>query len=849
VDVRGSMRIAAQESSLCHFVTAIRHDPTSPQRSSHGPKVTPAAVSRTFIQNRVVSRNRLLRTTERLSGALADRRSVTRVIQRVLPLASQQPRRALRTLACCFGLLLVLVALTAANALFGVGGRALQGPIRDWVSSAIYVLVAAIVGVRALRGGTRRAPWAMFAAGLSLYALGNVLWSLWIEHLGNVPIPSICDALWLLLYPLCYVGIVGLARDRGQRRLPAGVWLDGLIAGAGLAALGAVLLRSVLDSATGGTAAVLTELAYPVGDLLLAALMFGVLALRGWRLDRSWALLAGGFVLLAIADSMYMAQVADGSSSPSPITNLAYVVAVALLAFAAWQGDREPRHRLLEHCAVLIVPACCALTALGLLVYDHFHRLDPAALVLVIVTLLAAIGRTVITFRDVRSLAEARRIAATDDLTLLPNRRAFMRRADAAITAARIAGGNVAVAIIDLDNFKELNDTLGHRAGDLLLQSVGPRIQQVLRSNDTVARLGGDEFAILLDPKLSDAGCATVAKTILRALREPFEVQDIALRLTASIGLATFPADASGADELIQRADVAMYQAKVGRDAYAFYARALDTNSRGRLALAAELAAALEAGGIEVHFQPIATARSRTIVGVEALVRWRRADGELLMPAAFVGVAEQAGLSRALTRNVLALSLSQLAVWLARGHELYVAVNTTVADLLDVDLPSEVSAALAAHDLPPSALILEVTESSVLSDPARIGNVLARLGELGIGLSLDDFGTGYSSLTHLRTLPVGEVKVDRSFVGRMCSDTTDAAIVHAIVELAHKLGIRVVAEGVEDEDTWAALDALGCELVQGYALGRPVPATELELPLETDPCELHAIHHGLWQAV
>jgi diguanylate cyclase (GGDEF)-like protein len=746
----------------------------------------------------------------------------------VLPLSGDLKRGEARFLVGCFSVLLLILAVTAGNAVFGVGGQGGEKAIRDWLSSAVYILVAAIVGLRAMRGGTKRLAWTLFAVGLSLYGLGNVLWSFWIEHMKTVPIPSICDGLWLTLYPLTYAGIVWLARGR-RAHLPAGVWMDGIITGAGLAALGAaIVFQPVLSSATGSTAAVATELAYPIGDLLLAALVVGVLALRGWRLDRTWGMLAGGFVLLAVADCMYAVQVANGSSSPSAMTNLVYVLAVALLAFAAWQRDSEVSSKRLDRWSMLVVPAGFTVTALGLLLYDHVHRLDVLALTLAIVTLLAAIVRMGLTFRDVRGLAEARRQAATDDLTSLPNRRLFMQRTGEAIAAARLTGTERSVLLMDLDSFKELNDTLGHQAGDALLCLIGPRLKRALRTTDTVARLGGDEFAVLLDPQPDAEGVVTVAEKVLNALREPFEVQGLSLRVTASVGIASFPSHASDASELIKRADIAMYQAKSAHSGYEFYARERDTNSRERLLLASEFATALDEHRIEVHFQPKALTGSRLIVGVEALVRWRRRDGSLLMPGQFIAAAEHAGLSRALTRRVLDLALNQLAAWRSAGHDLHVAVNTTVTDLLDAEFPTEVAAALAAHDLPADALVLEVTESSVLSDPVRIGNVLARLGELGIELSLDDFGTGYSSLTHLRTLPVGEVKVDRSFVARMCADSSDEAIVYATVELAHKLGIRVVAEGVEDEETWEKLTELDCELIQGYALGRPVPAAELE---------------------
>ncbi|HEY5260746.1 MAG TPA: hypothetical protein VIJ33_01385, partial [Solirubrobacteraceae bacterium] len=247
-------------------------------------------------------------------------------------------QRESRALTVAFAALLVILAVTAANAIFGIGGAAVVKPIRDWLSCAVYVLVAAIVALRAIRVEEHRRPWALFALGLALYAVGNVLWSFWLGNLKNAPIPSVCDALWLTLYPLSYAGIVGIARIQGQRRVPAGVWLDGIIAGAGLAALGAALVfHPILSSASGSPAAVVTELAYPIGDLLLASLVVGVLALRGWQISRLWGLLGGGLLLLALADCLYGVQVANGSTSSSAPTNLCYVVALALLAFAAWQ--------------------------------------------------------------------------------------------------------------------------------------------------------------------------------------------------------------------------------------------------------------------------------------------------------------------------------------------------------------------------------------------------------------------------------------------------------------------------------------------------------------------------------
>jgi diguanylate cyclase (GGDEF)-like protein len=753
----------------------------------------------------------------------------------LLPLASTLRSTERRLLGAATALLIALVAATGAHALFGLGGRAVELPIRDWVTSAVYILVGVIVSWRALRSTQARRSWMIFAFGVSIYGMGNVLWAVWVEHLPEPPIPSVCDGMWLTLYPACYLGIVGLARVR-ERRVPARIWLDGIIAGLGIAAIGAaIVLRPVLASVSGNAAAVVTEMAYPICDLLLAALVVGVLALRGWRLDRMWAMLGSGFLALAAADCMYALQVAGGASAPTTATNLAYDLGVLLLALAAWQPGEALERDTLPGTAVLAIPAAFTFSALGLLIYDHFSRLDPLALALALLTLLAAFARTGLAFRDVRALAETRRQALTDDLTSMPNRRHFLRCVHEGITAARASDTSVALLIVDLDHFKELNDTLGHDAGDELLCQVGERLRAVLRSTDTAARLGGDEFGVLLCGPCDTARAEVVGDKILAAIGEPFPIKGLNLRVTASIGIALYPEHAGGEEELMQHADVAMYEAKTAQSGRACYARERDNHSLERLTLAGELARALETDEIEAHFQPKADAVSRRIVGVEALVRWRHPVRGLIGPGEFVTVAEQAGLGRALTRRMLALALTQVKAWRAAGLDLHVAVNTTVADLQDARFPAEVAAMLAEHGLPPEVLVLEVTENMVLADPIRVGDVLAQLGELGLGLSLDDFGTGYSSLTHLKTLPVGEVKIDRSFVARMTTDPVDAAIVEATVRLAHSIGIRVVAEGIEDQLTWSSLIANGCELVQGYALSRPLPAGELEVLLRAEP--------------
>jgi diguanylate cyclase (GGDEF)-like protein len=754
-------------------------------------------------------------------------------IGRALPRSAELKPAERGLLAAAFVALGVLLAVTAANALLGVGGAGADSMIRDWVSSAVGILVAAIICLRPLRIHVRRRSFTLVAAGVTAYSAGNVLWTVWLSHAANPAVPSVSDLLWLSFYPLMAAGIVGLTGIRGRDRPPAGVWLDAVVAGGGLAALGAAIIVPTVLSGPGNAATLAMELTYPIGDLLLVGLVVGIIALRSWRIDRGWAGLGVAFVLLAAADFLYAVQATGTAGRPSAVTNLTCLLALSALAFVAWQVPPSRPEPKFASWSVLLVPSGFMLAALGLLLVDHLHRLSALPFGLATVTMLAAIGRMVVAFRDASGLAEARRLAGTDDLTALPNRRHFMALTEEAIAASEATGRGLAVLMLDLDNFKQLNDTLGHHAGDELLRKIGPRLQHAMRHLHTVGRLGGDEFAVLVYPAPGEEAIVQIAQEILGALREPFTVSELSLRVTGSLGIASFPDHARDAAELMRHADIAMYQAKTSHDRYDFYARERDTHSLERLGLAAELAAALAGDAIEVHYQPKADARTRRIVGVEALARWRRADGRLAPPSEFVGPAEHAGLSRELTRRVVELALAQVRRWHDAGYELQMAVNTTVADLLDTTFPDEIELALARHGVPAEALVLEVTESSVLADPDRIGAVMQRLCDLGVELSLDDFGTGYSSLAHLKVLPVAELKIDRSFVSRMCSDATDAAIVYALIQLARKLDIRLVAEGVEDRWTWDALRVLDCDLIQGYLLSRPLPAADIESQLES----------------
>jgi diguanylate cyclase (GGDEF)-like protein len=415
--------------------------------------------------------------------------------------------------------------------------------------------------------------------------------------------------------------------------------------------------------------------------------------------------------------------------------------------------------------------------------------------------------------------------ALHDALTDLPNRSLLHRR------AARALRGDdpAAMLLIDLDRFKEVNDTLGHDHGDALLVEVSQRLQAALRRDDTLARLGGDEFAVLVCGAPDRAAVVELAGRLQDALRRPFALRGVAVELEASIGVAFYPEHGETAGALLQRADVAMYDAKRGRRGVATYAPDRDPYSADRLGLLAELRRAIEHDELVLHYQPKVSLSTGELTGVEALVRWQHPSRGLLGPDEFVPLAERTGAVADLTRWVVDRALEQHCAWREQGIDLPVAVNLAAANIVDVTLPGAVARLLKRHDVAGGRLECEISEHTVMADPVRASDVLAALRKLGVRLSLDDFGTGHSSLSYLKKLPLDEVKIDRSFVAGMAEDENDAVIVRSTIDLARNLGLEVVAEGVETAEIMAVLAELRCDTAQGYYISRPLPAGELDL--------------------
>jgi diguanylate cyclase (GGDEF)-like protein len=428
--------------------------------------------------------------------------------------------------------------------------------------------------------------------------------------------------------------------------------------------------------------------------------------------------------------------------------------------------------------------------------------------------------------RMVRSAGEFERASRVDALTGLPNRRAL----NASVSGHRTERP-VALLLLDLDRFRNVNDALGHRLGDRLLVEVAHRLADVVPAHDVVARLGGDEFAVLATRVDGAPGARRIAGHLTEALNRPFALDGLPVDVTASIGIALGGGRSGDGAELLREAEAAMYDAKQRGDQVSVYGPDAARHSPERLALLADLRRALRAGapddGIMLFYQPQIAIATGEVVGVEALLRWRHPDRGMVGPEELIRVAEPTPVMRLLTERVLHDVVAQVARWQSAGRPLRTSVNVSVRDLHSVDIVDRIDALLRRYGVPADLIQLEITESALMADPHRVLTTITRLDRMGLAISLDDFGTGYSSLQHLRRLPLAEVKIDRSFVLGMATDHGDAAIVRSVIDLAEALGLRAVAEGVEDERTWRLLAAAGCHAAQGWFHARPMPAADL----------------------
>ncbi len=726
-------------------------------------------------------------------------------------------------------LLLVVAVLGVAVFATGTGPRP-GGRAWDLFYDLVVYHVPWVAAGAACWLTARTAPreavaWRAMATSLLVGAVGNVARIVQTGQAGTTPSP-VADACVAVAYGSLYVALFVFIRARVTRFLPS-MWLDGVVGALGASAVGAGFLLGPYLTGDGQVSVV--QVAWPAADVLLLALLAGVGAILGVHLDRTLVLAGGAVALFCVADAaLFALSVADRYTDGGPL-ELLWLAGVLCAAVAAQRTTGDPRPReddggVRITWRLVALPLAGTLAALAVLAAGYGDQLPSTAGWLAVGCVLAALARTAVTFREVSSFATVRQEARTDELTELPNRRALLETARSVVAAATTARP-AALLLLDLDGFKEVNDSLGHGAGDELLRQVGPRLAPALRPGEVLARLGGDEFAVLLPAADLDTA-AERAGVVHDLLRQPFAVDGIRLHVGVSIGVSTAPVPADDVQELLRCADVAMYAAKTERTGVHVYVPDPSSGSGERLRTMEELRTALVRDELDVHLQPQVAMDDGRVVGVEALLRWHHPVRGLVGPGQVLPAAEQAGLLRPLTDTVLERSLDAVARWWD-DHGVPVSVNLSAANVADLDLPRKVAEKLARRGLPAAALTLELVEDTLMADPERGRTVLGELRRLGVRTSIDDYGTGYSSLAYLRRLPADELKLDRSLTCDVADDERAAAIVRHTVALAHDLGLSLVAEGVEDVVTARRLAELGCDVAQGYAVARPMPVGDL----------------------
>ncbi len=754
------------------------------------------------------------------------------------------------------GVLLLLAAVLAAVSTTGAGAG-LRDLVTRVASPALVLGTAALFALAAHHERPRPAAavawWCLAAAHLSL-ACGLVFVPAAHQPSRDLVPVQVWDLLYLGYYPLVGAALVALLRYRRPRWLPP-TWPDSLVVAVGTLAVGVAALDAVTRDPTPtehgfATLRPLATGGYALADLLLLAAVLGATATATGRFGLQARWFALGLALVTSADCWFTAR------ESSPGAHLLWLAGPVVTGLAsttlgeAALGDRRrsatpenpDRAVLLPMVAVLAaltVLGCAVLTPLSITRWST----GPALLCILLgTTRLATHNWQAHVYGQLRGPRSPARRGAdrTDEVTGLANRRAFAEALSGQSRSPQPARGrghdgddevrpdHIALLLVDLDRFKEVNDALGHDAGDRLLAAVADRLAGALRPSQLLARLGGDEFAVVL-PGADEPTAARVAAALRASLIEPFQVEGTRLHVRASVGLAVAAIPQEDPGDLLRRADVAMYRAKQNGTGVEPYRTADDRAGTQRLRRIDELREALARGELEVHLQPQVDLRRGVLVGAEALARWRHPQDGVLLPELFLPLAAQTGLMRPVTRHVLDRAMAACAQWWRRGHRIPVSVNLTADDLRDDGLPRRVDETLARYGLPGRALHLEITEDALLTDPQATAVLLEKWREKGVLVSIDDYGTGYSSLAYLRQLPVEEVKLDRIFAADLM-DRRTATIVRHTVAMAHGLGLRVVAEGIEDEPTARQLADLGCDVGQGLYFGDALALPEfLEL--------------------
>jgi diguanylate cyclase (GGDEF)-like protein len=643
---------------------------------------------------------------------------------------------------------------------------------------------------------------------------------------GVTWLPTVAEVCVLAFY-LLMIAVLTVRLAVALRGEPFTVLLGSAVAGLGAATLLATALSRPMEASLTGppSAAAVLGLVLPVVDLVLIMGVAAMAATPVMVLGRHGLWLGIGLLLYVVADLM-LALRPQGSTPPGVLVNALWALGFTLVTGWVLLSARQ-RHGLSRSPAAdaattnlaIAVPVAATVTGLAVLILSSQVRVSVIAVVLAAATLALATIPLFVRQRMLHTLSR------TDDLTGLPNRRALT--ADVSVRLREPNPPPSALLVLDLDRFKEVNDSLGHEAGDRLLSRIGERLAGTLRTGDLLARLGGDEFAVHLRHADSQRALA-MARSLRAVTARPLMVDGLSLELELSIGIALSPDHGTDLGTLLRQADIAMYVAKTTRVGQHVFSAGDDGHDVTRLRTLQDLRVALDEDQFVLHYQPKVSLHTNTVHGVEALIRWNHPTRGLLHPAEFLDVAEEGGLMRNLTNTVLTLALDQAMGWHRRGLPLTVAVNLSSRSLSDYRLASIVVAMLAERELPGSALMLEVTEQFLLEEPDRARAILTHLRGAGVMIAVDDFGSGYSSLAYLRDLPIDELKLDQSFVIPMLDDERASALVASSIHLGHSMGLRIVAEGVETGEVLEQLSLFGCDIAQGYFFSRPVPAAALE---------------------
>ncbi len=686
-----------------------------------------------------------------------------------------------------------------------------------------FPLLLARLGVAWWRHHRRRMALALLLSAVMTWSLGAM-----IVNANKVETEQQFPAPGEFLFLISYLGMVAyLTLDIDYRqRLTLRGWLDLAVICGGTACLASLLLVTPIRVASGEQGiSLLLALVYPIADTVLA-----LAALSQWlrRVRSDWRkslLLVSAFALLACADSSFALLVSAHSYQFSVVSQALWGLAFALLVEAACR-QKQPAVRALPKAAGTTVLVSAGAVALAVLAIHPDETLSYYVLPPAVVTSVCVGARLVLALRDANKAAEAFAPSLTDDLTNLPNRRAVRARLRERLRDRLNDDRALALMLLDVDRFKEINDSLGHRAGDTVLGLVAVRLVDAVGSGAMVARLGGDEFAIILESP-DEIELLEVARFLLEELARPLSVDGIEICPTGSIGVAVATGDVTDAGEIMRRADVAMYQAKNSGSGAALYDIQLDDFTRSHLRFAEELRRGLADGQIEVWYQPQFVAGTSRIAALEALVRWRHPTEGVISPVSFLPAVRRAGLMGTLSDAVVRQTVSDLCRLQGLGPDVHVAVNCAPLELLDPAFLSHLLDVLKRNEVAPDRLVLEITEDSFLVDAEQTREVLHRLRDHGVQVSVDDYGTGFSSLTYLRNLPIQELKIDRSLIANVAGDERSRMIVASTIQLTRALDMRSVAEGVENAVELDALVSMGIDRVQGYHLARPMPLAEL----------------------